>query len=83
MMHYRCYFLGSSLPVLGVPRSFSGATGFDAGTDEEARRKAELMYRWRASRNYGFELWRGDRLVCRHEAPHHAPEIVRLCRDKI
>jgi len=77
MNSYHCYFFGSTDSFLGAAPNADDAASVAAGSDDEARQKAEAMS-WRQDPPiYGFELWQGNRLVCRQkvsgeqEAPCH------------
>jgi len=68
MADYRCYFFGMGNSPFGAPISFEAAEDFRAETDDEARMRADTMYRQRRNQIHGFEVWRANRLVCRHPA---------------
>lgn len=61
MSHYRCYFLGKDHAIVA-------AEDFEAPSDEQAREKAEQLFRGRRERIAGFEVWTGARRIHRHVA---------------
>jgi len=66
MADYRCYFFGTRSSPFGVPSSVEAAENFHAETDDEARMRADTIYRQRRNQIHGFEVWQANRLVyCR------------------
>jgi hypothetical protein len=69
LLDYCCYFFGPiTTSSFGASSSIDGVENFCAETDQNARMKAETMYRQRCNHVHGFELWQANRLVHRESA---------------
>lgn len=68
MSDYRCYFFGFTTAFGNAANAIEAGESFFAITDEEAQLRAESVRRRDNHPLRGFELWEGNRLVCRHSA---------------